>query len=229
MPYLRHMNEKLTLLFLFVAGMILIACMKTTRKKQIIFLGDSITHTGTGYTGYITLLQNKLQQADLAETYTIKASGWPGNGVGDLLERAGKDVIQHAPYMTVIFIGINDVWHKGTTPEAFASQYIDLVNNLRQADMHVVLCTLPLIGEQPDGNPHDAAIDTFSQWIRQYATDQRMLLIDVRKAFTDYLAQHNTHNAATGILTTDGVHLTADGNELLANTIWQQLQPWLRK
>jgi lysophospholipase L1-like esterase len=223
------MNEKLTLLFLFVAAMVMIASMKTTRKKQILLLGDSITLMGNLHGGFIALLQEKLQQANLDDAYTFKGSGIAGNTLADLHERAGKDAVQQGPYMVVLLIGINDVWHNHTNPATFAATYTDLVNNLRQADIHVITCTLPVIGEHMNGNPHNEAIDNLSQWIRLFALEQRMLMADVRQAFTQYLQQHNAGNAVSGILTTDGVHLNANGNQLLANTIWQTLQPWLVK
>jgi lysophospholipase L1-like esterase len=41
-------------------------------------------------------------------------------------------------------------------------------------------------------------------------------LCDLRQAFLDYLVKNNTANKASGVLTTDGVHLNDAGNQFVA-------------
>jgi lysophospholipase L1-like esterase len=47
--------------------------------------------------------------------------------------------------------------------------------------------------------------------------------VDLRAAFTNYLRTHNPQNQPKGILTTDGVHLTREGNALVARELHKVL------
>lgn len=51
---------------------------------------------------------------------------------------------------------------------------------------------------------------------RKVATDTGATLCDLRKAFLDHLKEHNPANKERGILTGDGVHLNAAGNQFVA-------------
>jgi lysophospholipase L1-like esterase len=46
-------------------------------------------------------------------------------------------------------------------------------------------------------------------------------LVDLRKIFLDYNAKNNPDNKTKGILTSDGVHLNAAGNQLVADEMWK--------
>ena len=49
-------------------------------------------------------------------------------------------------------------------------------------------------------------------------------MIDLRKAFMDYEAKNNIENKASGILTSDRVHLNETGNQFLADTMWDVIK-----
>jgi len=83
-----------------------------------------------------------------------------------------------------------------------------------------------VIGEKPDGsNPFDAKLDRYAAVTLQVARETGATPVNVRKAFLDYLAAHNTEKdeqgrfAAKGILTYDGVHMSDKGNDLLADLL----------
>jgi len=44
-------------------------------------------------------------------------------------------------------------------------------------------------------------------------------LVDLRKAFKQYISENNPENKAKGILTTDGVHLNNKGSKLIAENM----------
>src|SRR5262249_44270418 len=86
---------------------------KVTLKKgdRIIFLGDSITQSGAGPKGYVTLVKSALKKDQAELKVEVIGAGISGNKVPDLQKRLKRDVIDKKPTVVVIYIGINDVWH----------------------------------------------------------------------------------------------------------------------
>ena len=186
---------------------------------RIVFLGDSITEAGAGPHGYVTLAGTALAEA-LPGTESIGA-GISGNRVPDLLARLDRDVLARKPDVVVVYIGINDVWHsqngRGTPKGEFEAGMRTLVERIRKGGARPVLCTPTVIGERKAGtNPLDAMLDDYAGVTRAVAAGAGVPLIDLRKACVDHLAAHNAADAENGVLTTDGVHLNAAGNEFLA-------------
>ncbi|HUU10648.1 MAG TPA: SGNH/GDSL hydrolase family protein [Phycisphaerae bacterium] len=195
---------------------------------RIVFLGDSITAGGGGKTGYITLVQEAIdaKHKDLAVT-TVNAD-ISGNKVPDLQRRLDKDVIAKKPTVVFIYIGINDVWHwrktadgtmvGGTPKDQFEAGLKEIIARLRPVDARVILCTPTTIGEKSDGsNPHDAMLDEYAAISRKVAQESSVQMLDLRKAFIDYLKTHNPDQKDRGILTADSVHLNDAGNRLVAD------------
>jgi len=186
---------------------------------RIVFLGDSITEAGAGPHGYVTLAGAALDER-LPGTETIGA-GISGNRVPDLLARLDRDVLARTPDVVVVYIGINDVWHsqngRGTPKGEFEAGMRTLVERIRKAGARPVLCTPTVIGEKKAGtNPLDAMLDDYAGVTRAVAAAAGVPLVDLRKACVAHLEAHNAADAENGVLTTDGVHLNAAGNEFLA-------------
>lgn len=218
--------SQLWLVIIFISSLVLISFLASKeKKKKIIFFGDSITQAGTEPNGYITLLNKMFHQHGI-HNYQLIGAGIGGNKVNDLLLRMDDDALRKFPYMVVIFIGVNDVWHKktkgaGTEADKFEEVYNIIVSKMIQSGTKVVLCTPAVIGEKYDGtNDLDEDLNRYCNIILNMAAYLHLPLIDIRKAFLDYETKHNTTNAASGILTTDGVHLNDKGNELVVNLMW---------
>src|SRR3979411_1737 len=81
-------------------------------KKKIIFFGDSITEQGVKPGGYIPKLDSLLQLKGVNKNYELIGAGVSGNKVYDLYLRLNDDVLFKDPDAVVIWIGVNDVWHK---------------------------------------------------------------------------------------------------------------------
>ncbi|HVX51771.1 MAG TPA: GDSL-type esterase/lipase family protein, partial [Chitinophagaceae bacterium] len=183
---------------------------------------------------YITLIEKMLPRQGVT-SYTCTGSGIGGNKVYDLYLRMDSDVIELSPAIVVLFIGINDVWHRltkgtGTDADKFDKFYRAIVYRLQAAGIKVVLCTPPAIGEKTDfTNPQDEELDMICGIIRGIAKERDLLLVDLRKALLDYNAANNTQNLDRGILTTDGVHLTDKGNKLIAGEMWGVLKSLIQR
>ncbi|MEI8060604.1 MAG: GDSL-type esterase/lipase family protein, partial [Ferruginibacter sp.] len=92
-------------------------------------------------------------------------------------------------------------------------------------NIKVVLCTPATIGEKNDfSNQQDGDLNQYSKIIRDLAQKNNLALIDLRKLFVAYNVANNTENKARGILTTDGVHLNAKGNQLVADEMWKLIK-----
>ena len=63
----------------------------------------------------------------------------------------------------------------------------------------------------------------FSSWIRNYAADKNLGLVDLRKSFHEYSVANNPKNEDRGILTTDRVHLNEKGNAFVAAEMWKRI------
>lgn len=189
--------------------------------ETIVFLGDSITQQGAGETGYVTLFRKAIETSRPDGGIKVIGAGISGHKVPDLEARLDKDVLAHKPNVVVIYIGINDVWHstrgQGTSIAKFESGLQTLVKRCNDAGARVILATPSVIGEKHDGsNDLDAMLQEYSAVSRKVAMESGSTLLDLRAAFLADLKEYNIANAATGVLTTDGVHLNEAGNRFVA-------------
>jgi len=211
---------KSTLLLAVLTILTLSMAMKK-KPKKVIFFGDSITQAGIQGNGYINLLKKKLDPAQ----YELIGAGIGGNKVYDLYLRMEEDVLVKKPDLVVIYVGINDVWHKlgartGTDYDKYLKFYQALITKIQANGSKVVLCTPSVIGEKKnDANEVDADLNKYAAGIRELAVKNKLPLCDLRKAFTEYEAKNNAQDAEKGILTTDRVHLNEVGNQLVADTM----------
>ncbi|HCT23683.1 MAG TPA: G-D-S-L family lipolytic protein [Chitinophagaceae bacterium] len=200
------------------------------KKKKIIFFGDSITEMAVKYEGYLVKLDSMIQAQGLKDQYELIGSGISGNKVYDLYLRLETDVLEKKPDVVVIYIGVNDIWHKklngtGTDFWKFTKFYEALIAKLQAANIQVVLCTPAVIGERTDfSNEMDGDMNFYSNWIRYHAAQKKFPLADIRMAFLEYNLANNKQNLDQGILTTDKVHLNQEGARVVAATMWTAIR-----
>lgn len=208
-------------LFLFT----LLVSMSTQKPQRIIFFGDSITEAGVKPGGYITLMQEDLKKQGRTSNFELIGAGIGGNKVYDLFLRLEKDVLLKRPDKVVIYIGVNDVWHKqlagtGTDPDKFKLFYSTIIEKIQATGAKIILCTPAVIGEKTDhSNQQDGDLNAYSSIIRSLAGQYKAQLVDLRKLFLDYNLKNNLENKESGILTTDRVHLNEKGNTLVAQEL----------
>ncbi|HEX7848049.1 MAG TPA: GDSL-type esterase/lipase family protein [Chitinophagaceae bacterium] len=203
------------------------------KKTKVIIFGDSITEQGVKdkpYKGYI-LVMDSLVKADKKDgQYELVGAGVSGNKVYDLYLRMEDDVLSKNPDVVVIYIGVNDVWHKslrgtGTDPDKFEKFYSAILKKLKERNIKAVLCTPAVVGEKTDySNSLDGDLNAYSNIIRDLAKKNNLPLIDLRKKFLDYSKANNPENKEKDILTYDRVHLNTAGNQLLAAEMWNTIK-----
>ena len=221
--------SKLFLFCAFILMVVLFSFIKADRKKKVIFFGDSITQQGVQPKGYITVLQNMLEQQNITN-YDISGAGIGGNKIYDLYLRMDSDVIAKSPDIVVVYIGVNDVWHKrtygtGTDADKFEKFYRAIIHKLQVNNAKVIICTPAAIGEKTDfSNEQDGDLNKYCNIIRHIAADINVPLVDLRKFLLDYNITNNPENLDRGILTVDGVHLNDKGNKLVAEQMWNVIK-----
>ncbi len=212
---------------------------------KIAFFGDSITMQG----GYIRQMAAALASSPHTKELGVKLlqHGLNGGRVPTVLEGKcpwGKFdgtmeelLKKEKPHVVVIYVGVNDVWHgkNGTTPEDFEAGLKKMAALCKTVDAQVVMATLATIGERPDGtNGQDEKLDQYAAVTLAVAAETGATPVNLRKAFVDYLKTHNTKKddqgafPRKGFLTYDGVHMSQQGNDLLASLLAQAIVEVLR-
>jgi len=200
------------------------------KKMRVVFFGDSITQAGAGTGGYILRLDTLCKSEGQGDNYEFIGAGIGGNKVYDLYLRMENDVLAKEPDVVVIYVGVNDVWHKsssgtGTDADKFEKFYQAIIDKLKVKNIKVVLCTPAAIGEKTDfSNAQDGDMNEYSKLIRRIAARNQLPIVDLRKAFLDHNLKNNPENKDRGILTTDKVHLNPKGNQLVAEEMWKVIK-----
>lgn len=215
--------KKITVIIAAIAAVAFSAFkLKPTR---IIFFGDSITQAAVQPKGFISLLNDDLKAKNQADQYELIGAGIGGNKVYDLFLRLEDDVLNKTPDEVVIWVGVNDVWHKrlsltGTDPDKFQAFYTALIKKMQAKNIKVILVTPASIGEKTDyTNDMDGDLNKYSQFIRDLSVKYNCKLLDLRKICHEYNLANNPKNLEKGILTGDGVHLNEAGNKLVADEL----------
>ncbi len=199
------------------------------KPARVIFFGDSITEAGVLPGGYIDQMQTVLRTQNKADAYELIGSGIGGNKVYDLYLRLEEDVLDKKPDVVFLYVGVNDVWHKrtsgtGTDADKFRKFYEALIRKIKAGGSRVIVCTPACIGEKTDcTNPLDGDLNLYSDIIRDLSSQMQTGICDLRQEFSNYLATQNPDNVATGMLTTDGVHLNEVGNKLVAEVMLREM------
>jgi isoamyl acetate esterase len=200
------------------------------QKKKIIFFGDSITEAGVKPGGYIAQIGDLASKENLSAKYEFVGAGISGNKVYDLYLRLENDVLSKNPDVVIIFVGVNDVWHKrsygtGTDADKFEKFYIAIIKKLQEKNIKAVLCTPAAIGEKTDySNELDGDLNNYSTIIRSLAKKNNLPIVDLRNTFLEYNKKYNAENKEAGILTSDRVHLNEKGNQVVAEEMWKVLK-----
>ena len=200
------------------------------KKTRVIFFGDSITQAGISAGGYIKRIDSMCKAEGREANFEFVGAGIGGNKVYDLYLRLDNDVLAKEPDVVIIYIGVNDVWHKsssgtGTDADKFEKFYQAIIDKLKAKNIKIILCTPAAIGEKTDfSNPQDGDMNAYSNIIRGIAKKNELTLVDLRKAFLEFNLKNNPDNKDRGILTTDRVHLNPRGNQLVADEMWKVIK-----
>lgn len=174
----------------------------------IVALGDSIT-SGQG------LAPDQAWPAVMP--FEVHARGVPGDTTRLGLERFPRDVQELSPDIVIIQFGHNDAnrWQTDrglprVSPNAYRANLVEMVDRCRAFGAEPYLCSLT-----PTTRSEQLTKDTttYDFILRQVARSEEVKLIDVRRVFTNL----------EGLLLEDGLHLSAAGQRLYADTVAEAL------
>jgi lysophospholipase L1-like esterase len=215
---------------IFLFFLVILVSFMPQKKTRVIFFGDSITEAGVKPGGYITRIDSMCRVENRSGEFGFIGAGIGGNKVYDLYLRMEEDVLDKNPDVVIIYIGVNDVWHKtssgtGTDADKFERFYNAMLKKFKDKNIKTILCTPAVIGERTDfTNQQDGDMNRYSGIIRDIALKNSLPLVDLRKAFLEYNLKNNLENKESGMLTTDRVHLNAKGNQVVATEMWKVLK-----
>jgi lysophospholipase L1-like esterase len=196
-------------------------------SSKLLFIGDSITDCGRREdpeaigTGYVRRVRDWLRAADPANAPIVINQGISGNKVTDLQKRWQRDVIDHAPDIVSLLIGINDVWHglapdrSGVDIETFLRTYRQILMELRARcpACRLVLCE-PSVISPPAPAEGNQKLAAYVRAVNDLAAD--FVADAVVKLHEEFRSAERTRPDIAW--TTDGVHPTSTGHALIART-----------
>ncbi|MBN8420988.1 MAG: exo-alpha-sialidase [Verrucomicrobia bacterium] len=214
----------------------------------IVMFGDSTTAPRGSLKVYATRVETALQS--IGSSLSVHNAGIPGNTTRDALKRLQSDVLNYKPRIVVMQFGINDsavdVWKNppATNPRVPLAEYLSnlrrMISAAQEAKAKVILMTTnplrwtsklrELYGKPPYDPAAEDGFDSatlagYNDAMRTLAAELKVPLVDVRAAYPDFAAKHQT--TVEGILP-DGMHPNDLGQELVAELLVPALRAALR-
>jgi len=183
-------------------------------NQRVAFLGDSITAQGwSNLHGYVRLVVAGCDVNGM-KIDPIPA-GIGGHTSDDMLARLKRDVLDKKPDWVTISCGMNDVIHgpKGISLEQYETNMKSIVTQCRAAGIRVMLFTTTTAGQWD--SPQSRQLGRYSDVVRHLARQNQCALADLYNVFVENLKAADTLRGLTG----DGVHMTPEGDLLIASTV----------
>jgi len=207
--------------------------------EVIAFMGDSITAGGAKKDGYITLVMDALKGIGL--TLTAIPAGKSGHRSPDMLARLETDVISKKPQWMTLSCGVNDVWHyklklgkrtfQGVPLEEYQKNITAMIDKAQVANIKVMILTSTMIGEDP-GRELNRNLIPYNDFLKKVAAEKNCLLADLNTDMQETLKKIPDEKGPAKMfgepeykrdiknkLTTDGCHMNATGNIIMAKGI----------
>ena len=205
------------------------------KNSTLVCLGDSITEARDGY---VKVVENMIHAGYPERNVKVVNSGIGGHKAPDMLARLQQDVIAHKPNVVTINVGINDVWHgfrnwdpprdypagdgpNGVPLDVYETTVGLIVDTLREGtDAEIVLVTPTVIGEDVDNsdNRANAILAQYVAAMQRVASSRQTHLAPAHDDFVQAIRAGHSADPAFQ-LTTDGVHMNAVGNHVMALTV----------
>jgi acyl-CoA thioesterase I len=178
----------------------------------IVAFGDSLTAGFGADAGksFPDFLQKDLDQAGLS--WRVVNTGVSGNTTSDGVERLGE-VLAYKPRITIVEFGGNDGL-RGLPMETTRANLEQIIRALRDAGSAVILAGMTL---PPNYGP---------DYIRSFEMVYKDLADKYKLVRIPFLLEGVATNP--NLMQRDGIHATAEGNEIVARTVMRYLKPLLQ-
>lgn len=207
---------------------------------RFLFQGDSITDVNRvdeddggkgsylfGY-GYPNLVASEFLKNKKGEIEFINR-GVSGNRIVDLYARIKDDIINLKPDAMSILIGVNDVWHElssqnGVCEEKFEKIYDMLITEIKDAIPHIKIIILsPFVLK---GSGTDVYYDEFRLEVQKRVECEKRIAQKHSLSFVELqpLFDEAASDGDCNYWTTDGVHPTAAGHQLIKEALMKEIK-----
>ena len=199
---------------------------------QIICLGDSITDCNHLFedfplgNGYVQILSEMFKKETSFNNVQIKNYGFDGFTVARVLDniRQHRISLHRSPVVTLL-IGINDIglmMNTDRTPAqqeemmgSFQEHYLELLTILTKSSCSVILME-PFVFSCPAFYENwKPLLQKMSQIIRTLSIQFRLPFLSLQKELDEEVRRYGY-----SAITTDGVHLTRQGQQFLADRLY---------
>jgi len=171
--------------------------------QKLVMIGDSITDCGRRSgpnapygSGYVSMVRNLLIAQYPGHGLAIVNRGSGGNTVRDLADRWEQDVIDEAPDVLSVKIGINDVWRhvagrmdEHVPLEEYESTLRELLRLTRDTVNPQLILIDPYVLETDRSDPFRAMMDEYIKCVHGLATEFDAVSVRTQEAFDRALAQ----------------------------------------
>lgn len=199
-------------------------------KKRIVFTGDSITDCDRLWDaeqeklgcGYVRMIREQLSEAE-AGTVQVINRGHNGYTAFQMWQRWEEDCISLQPDVLTILVGINDLsihlcGAGGYDGEGFGRHAEQLLRETREKTGARIILMEPFLFPRPA---------EYRGWIPVLRTFREPLRRLSERYGTEWIPLWDVFQAAreqypVDMLTTDGIHLTTLGHEMIADE-WMKI------
>jgi acyl-CoA thioesterase-1 len=179
------------------------------RVYHFIAFGDSLT------SGYNTPGPAWPTILDAKDVHLIlqRNSGVPGDTTAQMRARLQRDVISYHPSYMLVMGGTNDLGH-GVSDATIIANLRYIITTAKANKIIPILLEIP-----PDSySGMTAKIDSLNAQIVHLANSYRFTVVDINTPL------RTSSGTMASKYTSDGLHLSAAGSQLVATTIWNKLR-----
>lgn len=186
--------------------------------ETIAFLGDSITAGGAQPGGYCQLVLDGFRRIEIPVDGVF--AGVSGHKSNQMLARLEKDVLSKQPDWMTLSCGVNDVWHgkRGVALEDYRKNITEIIEKAQAAGIKVMVLTSTMIKEDQTNDLNQKLVD-YNTALREIATEKGCLLADLNIEMQEALKAFPNDSSPGTQLTSDGVHMNAYGNIMMARGV----------
>lgn len=181
-------------------------------KNTILIIGDSLS-AGYGlddaYQGWVTLLQQRLQQEKY--NYHVINASISGDTTSNGLARLPQALKQHQPQITIIELGANDGL-RGLQITTIKNNIQSMIDLIKHANSKILLLSIRL--------PQNYGPDYSEQFAKMYTDLAKQNNIETIQFL--HHVDENRH-----YFQPDGLHPTKEAQQYMLNNVWPVLKKML--
>ncbi len=192
------------------------ANQQITVNPSVVFMGDSI------FDGW----DDCQPEYFTGNNFACRAIG--GQVTAQMLVRLRADVLDLKPKAVVILAGTNDLaLNNGyIKPEHIVENVVSMVELARMAGIRPILCSVLPAGDypwRPEVEDVPGKIAELNSMLKEYADAEKVTWVDLHAQMVA------SDGSMTAAYTYDGVHPTADGYNVMQQTLYPFLKKYIKK